>query len=100
MENLILCKDFPYIVDLYKQQLKNDKYIPRLYRSHSQKEVKAILSWGMKRKDRYLRLTPRDLGFIYADADRRSDDEQVRVADWIMTFIEGEKPWNSLRCHE
>jgi len=87
--------DLPYLVEVYKSQLKNLKYIPRLYKSKNHKEVIDILDWGMKRTDdNYLRLTPRDLGCLYADADGRIDNEEVRIADWIMTFIEGEKPWN------
>ena len=91
-------KDFPYCVEIYKRELRRCKYIPRLYRSHTREEVRAILSFGLKRTDdMYLKLDARDLGYIYADADRRRDDEEVKVAGWIMDFIEDEKPWNSIR---
>jgi hypothetical protein len=63
--------DLPYIVDIYKHHLKLAKYIPRLYRCGSQLEVLGILEYGKNRRDTYLRLTPRDLGYLYADADRR-----------------------------
>ena len=94
---LEICKDFPHVVDIYKHHLKMNKYIPRLYRARCRQEVCSILTYGKHLRDTYLRLGPRDLGFIYADADRRSEDNEVMIADWIMDFIEAEKPWNSLR---
>lgn len=95
---LEICKDFPHLVDIYKHHLKMNKYIPRLYRAHSNQEVSSVLTYGKNHKDTYLKLIPRDLGFIYADADRRSADNEVLIAGWVMDFIEAEKPWNSLRC--
>ncbi len=91
-------KDFPYFVDIYKREFKKCKYIPRLYMAHSHEEVQAVLSFGLKRTDdMYLKLDARDLGYIYADADRRYADDEIVIANWIMDFIEGEKPWNSIR---
>lgn len=96
--SLEICKDFPHLVDIYKHHLKMSKYIPRLYRARSSQEVSSVLTYGKNHSDTYLKLVPRDLGFIYADADRRGDDDEVQIACWIMDFIEAEKPWNSLRC--
>lgn len=93
-----LYKDLPHIVDIYKFHLKVNKYLPRLYRSKTRKEVFGVLRYGMNHRDTYLKLGPRDLGYIYADADRRGDDREIQIACWIMDFIEDEKPWNSLRC--
>jgi hypothetical protein len=87
-------KDCPHIVDLYKHHAKQFKYIPRLYRSHTREEVRCVLKYGQQRRDTYLRLGPYDLGYIYADADRRSKDEEVHIAGWIMDFIEEERPWD------
>lgn len=91
-----MIKDFPHIVDIYTTQLKQCKYIPRLYRSQCREEVWSILRYGQTRTDKYLLLNPRDLLYIYTDADRRTRDEEVQVAGWIMDFIEAEKPWNQI----
>jgi|LauGreDrversion2_6_1035139.scaffolds.fasta_scaffold74934_2 hypothetical protein len=79
--------DLPHIVDIYTYHLKLAKYLPRLYRCGSQLEVLGIIEYGKNRKDTYLKLTPRDLGYLYADADRRSDDD-VTVANWVMNVLE------------
>ena len=92
-----ILKDLPYFVDIYKHHLKMNKYIPRLYRSKSRDEVFSILQYGKKRTDTYLKLGPRDFGYMYTDADKRWDDDEVLVAGWIMDFIEVEKPWDFLQ---
>lgn len=86
-----ILKDLPHVVDIYKTHLKRCKYIPRLYRSRTRNEVWSILRYGQERRDTYLRLDVSDIRYIYADADRRSLDEEVRVAGWIMDFIEEHK---------
>ena len=89
--------NFPHIVEIYKHHAKQCKYIPRLYRSKSRNEVWSVLSYGKRHSDTYLRLNKVDLGYIYAHADCRSDVNDVRIAGWIMDFIEAEHKWNSGR---
>ena len=77
--NHTIIKDLPYIGRVYNRS----RYIDRLYTSTNPTEVQFVLYHGMK--NGFLDAT--DILHIYVNADSRVVDEDIQVADWIMTEL-------------
>lgn len=74
--NHSVIKDLPYIGREYNRS----RYIDRLYRSVSPEEIQFVIYHGVRNGF----LDADDILYLYVNADRRTDDEDIRVADWIM----------------
>ena len=77
--NHSVVKDLPYI----RREYNRSRYIDRLYRSVSPDEVQFVIYHGIHNGF----LDADDILYLYVNADRRVVDEDIRVADWIMTEL-------------
>ena len=77
--NHTLLKDLPYINRVYNRS----RYIDRLYKCVSVEEVQYVLYHGIY--NRFIGAS--DIVHIYVNADRRIEDKDIQVADWIMTEL-------------
>jgi hypothetical protein len=75
--NHSILKDVPHLNRIYNRS----RYIDRLYKCKSVGEVYSVLKHGIQ--NRFLDWN--DIFHIYCNADRRILDEDIQVADWIMT---------------
>ena len=77
--NHSIIKDLPFIGREYNRS----RYISRLYRSKSPIEIQFVIQHGVLNGF----LDADDILYIYANADRRTLDDDIQVADWIMTEL-------------
>lgn len=77
--NHTIVKDLPYV----RREYNRSRYIDRLYRSTSPDEVQFVIYHGVRNGF----LDEDDVFYIYANADRRIVDEDIKVADWIMSEL-------------
>ena len=78
--NHTVLKDLPHI----KNQYNRSRYIDRLYRCTSLKEIHFVLCHGIYSGC----LDASDIIHIYVNADCRILDEDIQVADWVMTELD------------
>lgn len=77
--NHTVVRDLPFIGKEYNRS----RYIDRLYRSRSPEEIQFVIHHGVLNGF----LDADDILYIYLNADRRIVDEDIKVADWIMTEL-------------
>ena len=77
--NHTIVKDLPFIGKEYNRS----RYIDRLYRSKIPEEIQFVIHHGVLNGF----LDVDDIFHIYADADCRVADKDIKVADWIMTEL-------------
>ena len=77
--NHSLLKDLPHINRVYNRM----RYKSRLYKCSDPHEVRRVIAHGVVNGF----LDGEDVFHIYVDADRRVEDPEIAVADWIMTEL-------------
>lgn len=78
--NHTLLKDLPYISDIYNKS----RYQNKLYLCRSSEEVYSLIYHGIKNKY----LDDGSLRSIYIDADRRTDDNEMKSVGYIMDVLD------------
>jgi hypothetical protein len=69
---------------IHPRQTTRSNYVDRLYKCKTPEEIQFVLCYGMKNGF----LDETDIVHIYVDAECRSVDEDIQVADWIMTELD------------